>query len=99
MSEKYAPWVTLRSQSDFCRRGKAKVHILDFKTTWSEFQKPYQTAAARVEAKLRTLDFKTPWSEFQKPCQTAAMQGEAELGTYNLKKHHLLRVGPKQLCA
>ena len=72
MSEKYAFWVTLRPQSDCCRRGEAKVRILDFKTTWSEFQKPYQTAA---------------------------MRGEAELRIYNLKKHHLPRVGPKQLCA
>ena len=71
MSEKYACWVNLRPQWDRCSRGKAKVRILDFKTIWSEFQKP---------------------------SQTAAMRGEAELHTYNLKKHHLLRVGPKQLC-
>ena len=45
-SEKYASWVTLRPQSDCYRRGEAEVRILDFKTTWSEFQKPYQTAVA-----------------------------------------------------
>ena len=44
MSEKYAFWVTLRPQSDRCRRGEAEVRILDFKTTWSEFQKASQTA-------------------------------------------------------
>ena len=38
-SEKYAFWITLRPQSDHCRQGKAEVCILDFKTTWSEFQK------------------------------------------------------------
>ena len=38
-SEKYASWVTLRPQWDRCRRGEAEVRILDFKTTWSEFQK------------------------------------------------------------
>ena len=27
------------------------------------------------------------------------MRGEAELRLYILKKHHLPRVGPKQLCA
>ena len=52
------------------------------------------------ELELRILDFKTTWSEFQKPSQTAAaMRGEAELHLYILKKHHLPRVGPKQLCA
>ena len=71
MSEKYAFWVTLRPQSDRCHRGKAEVRILDFKNTWSEFQKPSQTATVR---------------------------GKAELYMYNLKKNHLPRVGPKQLC-
>ena len=51
------------------------------------------------EAEVRILDFKTTWSEFQKPSQTAAVRGEAELHIYNLKKHCLPRVGPKQLCA
>ena len=41
-------------KSDCCRQGKAKVRILDFKTTWSEFQNPYQTAAVQGEAELRT---------------------------------------------
>ena len=59
MSEKYASWVTLRPQWDHCRRGKAEVRILDFKTTWSEFQKASQTATERGEAELRILDFKT----------------------------------------
>ena len=40
-------------------RGKAKLHILDFKTTWSEFQKPSQTAAEQSEAELRKLKSKT----------------------------------------
>ena len=74
MSEKYAFWVTLRPQSDRCRRGKAKVRILNFKTTWSEFQKASQTAAEREEAELRILNSKTTWSEFQKASQTATEQ-------------------------
>ena len=32
-SKKYACWVTLRPLWDRCRRGKAEVRILDFKTT------------------------------------------------------------------
>ena len=72
MSKKYAFLVTLGPQSDRCRRGKAELHILNFKTTWSEFQKGSQTAAERGEAKLRILDFETTWSEFQKACQAAA---------------------------
>ena len=33
--------------------GEAKLCILDFKTTWLEFQKPCQTAVTLGEAKLR----------------------------------------------
>ena len=58
MSEKYAFWVTLKPQSDHCHRGKAEVRILNFKTTWSEFQKHYQTAAMRGEAELRMYNLK-----------------------------------------
>ena len=59
-------------KSDCSRRSEAEVRIFDFKTTWSELQKPSQTAAKRGEAELRILDFKTTWSEFQKASQTAA---------------------------
>ena len=52
-SEKYASWVTLRAQLDCCRRGEAEVRIIKFKTTWSEFQMPSQTAPA--EAKPRCV--------------------------------------------
>ena len=58
MSEKYAFWVALRPQSDRCHRGEAEVHILDFETTWSEIQKPYQTAAAQGIAELCIYNFK-----------------------------------------
>ena len=60
------------AKSDCSRQGKAEVRILNFKTTWSEFQRPSQTAAEQGEAKLRILDFKTTLLEFQKPLQTAA---------------------------
>ena len=59
---------------------------------------PSQTTATKAEQRY-ILNSKITWSEFQKSCQTAATRGKAELCTYNLKKHHLLRVGPKQLCA
>ena len=67
MSEKYAFWVTLRPQSDRCCCGKAKVRILDLKTTCSEFQMASQISTERGEAELHIFDFKTTWSEFQKP--------------------------------
>ena len=81
----------------------AELCILDFKTTWSEIQKPSQTAAKQGEAELRILDFKTTWSEFQKPSQTAAKRGKAELRILNFKTtwsefQNLPSVGPKQLC-
>ena len=53
MSEKYASWVTLRTQWDRCQRGEAEVRIINLKTTWSEFQMPSQTAPA--EAKPRCV--------------------------------------------
>ena len=58
-SEKYAFWVTLRSQSDCCRRGEAEIRILDFKTTWSEFQKASQTVTKLGKAELCITNFKT----------------------------------------
>ena len=85
MNDKYAFWVTLRPQSDRCSRREAEVRILDFKTTWSEFQKASQTAAERGEAELRILNFKTTWSEFQKPHQTAAMRGKGKLHKLDFK--------------
>ena len=51
--KKYASWVTIRPQWDCCCRGEAEVRIIDFKTTWSEFQMPSQTAPA--EAKPRCV--------------------------------------------
>ena len=58
MSEKYAFWVTLRPQSDRCCQGEAKVHILDFKTTWLELKKPCQTAAVQGKAEQNIYNLK-----------------------------------------
>ena len=49
-SEKYASWVTFRPHWDRCRQGEAEVRVLDFKTTWSEFQKANQTATEQGNA-------------------------------------------------
>ena len=85
MSEKYASWVTLRPQWDRYRQGEAEVRLLNFKTTWSEFQKTSQTAPEQGEAELCILYFKTTLSEFQKPSQTATERGEAELRILDFK--------------
>ena len=85
MSEKYASWVTLRPQWDHCRLGKVEVHILNFITTWSEFQKVSQTATEQGKAEQCIFNFKTTWSEFQKPSQTATERGEAELRILDFK--------------
>ena len=50
-SEIYASWVTLRPQWDRCRQGEAEVRILDYKTTWSEFQKANQTTTKQDHTK------------------------------------------------
>ena len=40
-------------------RGEANLRILNFKTTWSDFQKPSQTATEGGNAELHILDIKT----------------------------------------
>ena len=55
------------AQSDCVERGKAKLCILDFKTTWSEFHMASQTATKRCKAELRVLNSKTTWSELGGP--------------------------------
>ena len=50
-NEKYASWVIIRPQWDCCCRGEAEVRIIDFKTTWSKFQKANQTATKQGNAK------------------------------------------------
>ena len=79
-------WLTLRPQWNRYRWGEAEVRLLNFKTTWSEFQETSQTAPERGEAELRILYFKTTLSEFQKPSQTAIERGEAELRILHFKK-------------
>ena len=78
--------VTLSSKTT-AEQGKAKLRVLDFKTTLSEFQKPSQTISKQGIAKLSTLDSKTKWSEFQKPSETITKQGVAELRILDFKNH------------
>ena len=87
MSERYASWVTLRPQWDRYRQGEAKVRLLNFKTTWSEFQETSQTAPERGEAELRILYFKTTWSEFQMLSQTASAEAKPRC-VYSILKPH-----------
>ena len=47
------------AQSDCSCRGEAEVRILNFKTTWSEFQNSSQTATERGKAELSILNSKT----------------------------------------
>ena len=63
------------------------VCILNFKTTWSEFQRASQTAAERGEAELRILNSKTTWSEFQMPSQTAPAEVKPRY-VYSILKPH-----------
>ena len=66
-------------------QGKAKLRILNFKTTWSEFQKGSQTTTEQGKAEQCIFDFKATWSEFQKPSQTATERGKAELRILDFK--------------
>ena len=74
--------------------GVAELHILNFKTTWSELQMLSHTAAARGKAELHIVDFKTTLSEFQSPSQTTAVQGKAEL--HIILKPHISLYSPPQ---
>ena len=65
------------AESDCSCQGEAEVRILNFKTTWLEFQMSSQTAAERDEAELCIPNLKTTRSEFQKSSHTAAEHGEA----------------------
>ena len=58
---------------------------MNFKTTWSEFQVPSQTAPA--EAKPRSVySIKTTWSEFQMPSQAdCSHRGEAKVRVFDFK--------------
>ena len=48
-----------RGQVRPTERGEAKVRILDFKTTWSEFQRPSQTALAKAKPRCLYSILKT----------------------------------------
>ena len=39
------------AKSDCSRQGEAKVRILNFKNTWSEFQKPNQNTLAKAKSR------------------------------------------------
>ena len=71
--------ISLSSSLRLSQEKPSNVYLLNFKTTWLEFQKASHTATKRGEAKLHILNFKTIWSEFQKPSQTTTERGEAEL--------------------
>ena len=79
-SEKYASWVTLRPQLDCCRRGKAEVRILNFKTTWSEFQRPCQTAAAEAKPRCIYSILKPHGKSFR--CQVRLLPPRRSRGAY-----------------
>ena len=70
------------AKSDCSRRGKAEVRILDFKTTWSEFQKASQIATERGEAELRIYNLKkdiTSPESVPSSCVLAHLDGRTDV--------------------
>ena len=63
-------------------QGEAELRILNFKTTWSDFQKPSQTATEGGNAELHILDIKTTQSEFQKPYHGYSGVSNKRTGTF-----------------
>ena len=53
------------AKSDCSHRGKAKVRTFNFKTTWSKFQRPSQTAPAKEKPRCVYSILKLTWSESQ----------------------------------
>ena len=79
----FCPFSPFRLFCPFRPFGPKNFRVLSF----SEFQKPGQTAAGRGNAKLCILDFKTTWSEFQKPSQTAPAEAKPRCAYSILKPH------------
>ena len=48
-NEKYALWMTPPPQLDCYCRGEAEVRVLNFKTTWSEFQSPVRPLLSQTK--------------------------------------------------
>ena len=61
--------------------------------------RPQSDCCGQGKDEVRILDFKTTWSEFKKTSRSATERGNSKLLYHTLELHHLLRVGPKQLCA
>ena len=97
-SENYASWVTLRTQWDCCRRGEAEVRILNFKTKWSEFQMPSQTAPAEAKPRCIYSILKPHGQSFKALSDRCHMRWSQATYIQSLKDQ-LPWVGPKQLCA
>ena len=86
-SEKYACWVTLRPQWEHSRRGKAEVCILDFKTTWSEFQMPSQTAPAEAKPRCVYSILKPHGQSFRRPVRPMLSKAKPSC-VYSILKPH-----------
>ena len=99
MSEKYIFWVTPRPQLDHCRQGKAKVRILNFRTTCSEFQRKFRLLLSKAKPSYVYSILKTHGQSSRSPARPKLYETKPSY-VYTFKsKHHLSRVGPKQLCA
>ena len=80
-------------------QGEAELCILNFKTTKSEFQMPILTTAEQGKAKLHILNLKAHGQSSRSPVRLMSGEAKPIYVCTILKKHHLPRVGPKQLCA
>ena len=95
-----------QSSNSPAERGEAELCIFNFKTLWSEFQKPSpsQTPTDQSEAKLMYTQFQKHMVRVPDANSDCSHRGKAEMRILNFKTtwsefHHLPRVGPKQLYA
>ena len=79
-SKKYASLVNLTPQLDRYCRGKAEVRIFNFTTTWSEFQRPSQTAPAEAKPRCVYSILKPYGQSFR--CQVRLLPPRQSRGAY-----------------
>ena len=80
-------------------RGKAKLCILDFKITWSEFQSPVRPLPSKAKPSYVYSILKPHIQSSKSPVRLLSREAKQSYVYTILKKHNLSRVGPKQLCA
>ena len=80
------PGSTSHSQLERCCQGKAEVRIIKFKTTWSEFQMPSQTAPTEAKPSCVYSNLKPLGQSFKRPVRLLPCEAKPSYTCKILKK-------------